>query len=1003
MIKQLIFVFFVLFFVPLVFAELNNSEVNIFAQGVNYVVNMFTFGSQGSLTEGVYESRFITTGIETGSSHAQGELYLANVGFLGNSSSLEVTPAPTPTPVTTPTTAVGGGGGAVIVPECLDDSNCDLGEFCFENKCYVYECETDADCNDTKTCWMNRCVKLFDMKIVDLASPIYPGEFFNFTYYLKGVAQIHGDVKVNFWLEKDGIKVTDGYDTIYMGDFEEKLESSKLFLPISILDGVYNFYAEVNYDSYYARASRAVEVSKEFRRLGDYELLDILFRLETREISKPEDLVALIDFESFGTIPAKINYNLIISQKNKEVYSEDGKLTVETSETLRKTFDNLVLKKGFYNMRFNVVYGEGVSEDFNTDFEVIKSFSFVDRVKDFIIKYLTWPIIFLLILFIFVKLRRRFKKKQIDNFSKETYQFFEVSFFKRFFINLKNIFIPKEKIRKIQKKKVILKKEKSFFSSILEKIKYRSLEKKREQKERELEHHKIEVLEQKKELLAVKESEKIKEKERLFRQKRFDKLKKYFGNFYFNIQKKINSKRLEWEQKQKGDELIKRKWDEIRELQKIQEGRFKEIESKREEKLKEEERLSRQKRFNEFKKYFSNFYSNVKKKIKSKRLEWKQKQKENEFIREQEEEKKRLQKVREDRFKEIESKREEKIKEEERLSRQKRFNEFKKSFSNFYSNLKKKIRSKRLEWKQEQKEKELIKKQEEERKSLQKIKEDRLKEIESKKEEKIKEEERLSRQKRFNELKKSFSDFYNALKKKINSKRLEWKQKQKQKELIRKHEEKIRIEEKRIKDKLLREKIIEEKKYKEKISEIKRIQDKKIKKSLSNLKDVEKDIDKIKGFDKIKEPIYNFFKKIKQVNLKPKPSQKKIVIEKELILDVNKPLNYFRNFFKKKPSFKPIDESNQKSKLFLDENLDKIPSESSIKNEVSPKNSKSFLDFIKELGNRNKISFPKKENDSEEILNSFMNQKFNPKPKRSFLSLFYEKKDISKKGEDYEK
>src|SRR3989339_869978 len=845
MIKKLIFVFFVLFFVPLVFAELNNSEVNIFAQGVNYVVNLFTFGSQGSLTEGVYESRFITTGLQTGSSHAQGELYLANVGFLGNSSSLEVTPAPTPTPTptTTPTTAGGGGGGAVIVPECFDDSNCDLGEFCFENKCYLYECETDADCNDTKTCWMNRCVKLFDMKIVDLASPIYPGEFFNFTYYLKGVAQIHGDVKVNFWLEKDGIKVTDGYDTIYMGDFEEKLESSKLFLPISILNGVYNFYAEVNYDSYYARASRVVEVSKEFRRLGDYELLDILFRLETREVSKSEDLVALIDFESFGTIPAKINYNLIISQKNKEVYSEDGKLTVETSETLRKTFDNLVLKKGFYNMQFNVVYGEGVSEDFNTDFEVIKSFSFVDKVKDFIVKYLTWPIIFLLILFIFIKLKRRFKKKQIDELSKETYQFFEVSFFKRFFINLKNIFIPKE--RRITKKKIILKKKKSFLSYLFEKIKQRRLENKREQEEKELEHHKIEVLEQKKELFAIRKREK----------------------------------------------------------------------------LKDEERLSRQKRFNEFKKYFSNFYSNVKKKINSKLLEWKQKQKEKEFIREQEDERKRLQKIREERLKWIESKREEKIKEEEKLSRQKRFDEFKKYFSNFYSNVKKKINSKRLEWKQKQKEDELIKKQEDERK----------------------------------------------------------------------------IEEKKIKEKLLREKII-----KEKNSEIKRIQDKKIKKSLSNLKDVEKDIDKIKGFDKIKEPLDHFFKKIKQVILKPKPSQKKIVIEKELILDVNKPLPFFRNIFKKKPSFK-IDESNQKSKLFLDEQLEQIPSESSIKNEVSPKNSKSFLDFIKELGNRNKSSFPKKENDSEEIFKSFLNQKFNPKPKKSFLNFFYEKKNTSKEGENYEK
>ncbi|MBT4376881.1 hypothetical protein HOD29_05910 [archaeon] len=180
----------------------------------------------------------------------------------------EVTP---PTPVVPPTAGGGGGGGPVGVPECFENLDCSIGEFCFENKCYVQECETDFDCNDTKTCWMNRCVKLFDMKIVEVQSPIYAGEFFNFTYFLKGVAEIHGDVVVNFWLVKDGEVVTEGFDTIYMGDFEEKLESTELFLPATILPGVYNFYAEVNYDSYYARAGRIIEIEEILEEVPEVE------------------------------------------------------------------------------------------------------------------------------------------------------------------------------------------------------------------------------------------------------------------------------------------------------------------------------------------------------------------------------------------------------------------------------------------------------------------------------------------------------------------------------------------------------------------------------------------------------------------------------------------------------------------------------------------------------------------------------------------------------------
>jgi len=173
-------------------------------------------------------------------------------------------------PVTPPTTGGGGGGGGGSIAECYDDTGCAVGQYCLEKICYDDECNSDSDCNDTKTCWMGRCLKLFDMKIEDVESPIFPGESFGFTYFLKGVAAIHGDVVVKFWLENsEGEVVTEGFDTIYMADFEEKTESTELFLPATIAPGTYNFYAEVNYDSYYARALRVIDVGGELDEAED--------------------------------------------------------------------------------------------------------------------------------------------------------------------------------------------------------------------------------------------------------------------------------------------------------------------------------------------------------------------------------------------------------------------------------------------------------------------------------------------------------------------------------------------------------------------------------------------------------------------------------------------------------------------------------------------------------------------------------------------------------------
>jgi hypothetical protein len=124
-----------------------------------------------------------------------------------------------------------------------------------------YECAQDSDCNETdQVCWNHVCVKLFDIKIIDFESPRKLGDFFEFTYLAKGMANISEDVEILFWIEKQGEIITSGSDTIYIGNLEEKIETTKIFLPESVESGVYQFYVQVSYEAYTAKSHRTIEI-----------------------------------------------------------------------------------------------------------------------------------------------------------------------------------------------------------------------------------------------------------------------------------------------------------------------------------------------------------------------------------------------------------------------------------------------------------------------------------------------------------------------------------------------------------------------------------------------------------------------------------------------------------------------------------------------------------------------------------------------------------------------
>jgi len=167
--------------------------------------------------------------------------------------------------------APGGGGKAAAVLteevetiyECSEDSDCGLDQYCFEHECHDAECFDNNDCKKDESCWNHRCVKWFDMEILEFESPAKIGKFFRFTYFIKAMAEINADVEIRFWIEQDGNIVSSGQDTLYIGSFEEKTKTKKLFLPESISSGVHTFHIEVTYGTYTASAYRTIEIAVE--------------------------------------------------------------------------------------------------------------------------------------------------------------------------------------------------------------------------------------------------------------------------------------------------------------------------------------------------------------------------------------------------------------------------------------------------------------------------------------------------------------------------------------------------------------------------------------------------------------------------------------------------------------------------------------------------------------------------------------------------------------------
>jgi hypothetical protein len=101
------------------------------------------------------------------------------------------------------------------------------------------------------------------------------------------------------------------------------------------------------------------------------QLFDISFDLDDSLVSGTEDLVARVNFESFGAEPTPVKLEFIFLDENgNELYSEETYEIVETEKVLVKKFGDLGFGNGEYSLVLKTLYNVDVEDEFVRKFEI---------------------------------------------------------------------------------------------------------------------------------------------------------------------------------------------------------------------------------------------------------------------------------------------------------------------------------------------------------------------------------------------------------------------------------------------------------------------------------------------------------------------------------------------------------------------------------------------------------------------------------------------------------
>ena len=104
------------------------------------------------------------------------------------------------------------------------------------------------------------------------------------------------------------------------------------------------------------------------------QLFDITWNLEDRVVESVSELVGVVAFESFGTVPTPVDLTfIVIDSDGNEIYREKGEITVTTEEVMRWRFAEqglASLSEGDYVAILETLYNVDVYDEFRQEFEI---------------------------------------------------------------------------------------------------------------------------------------------------------------------------------------------------------------------------------------------------------------------------------------------------------------------------------------------------------------------------------------------------------------------------------------------------------------------------------------------------------------------------------------------------------------------------------------------------------------------------------------------------------
>jgi len=187
-----------------------------------------------------------------------------------------------------------------------------------------------------------------ELKIESLTTPIRAGEILEFTFFAGNKLGPPCSGYLQYWFEIDGKRAIQGNDTVYLETGETRIEQTSLIMPPG-LEGVRDFYIEMQCNEALVLASRIIHISTGTPNLPLFTTLDVM---ETDDGKQAEFLYAL---EASQNYPVTVQIEEQIIKDNNVLWTNTQNIAVTGITEIKRI--GPILPPGNYRLIVEAKHG----------------------------------------------------------------------------------------------------------------------------------------------------------------------------------------------------------------------------------------------------------------------------------------------------------------------------------------------------------------------------------------------------------------------------------------------------------------------------------------------------------------------------------------------------------------------------------------------------------------------------------------------------------------------